>query len=108
MFFLHQSQEFALAEQCVSQAKTIKLHLLGWENSKLLDKPVIEGPMIFKLQGADRMRHVFDGIRLPMRVVVHGIDAPLIASTVMLGAQDPVHDRVTHVQIRRRHVDLRA
>ena len=46
--------------------------------------------------------------RLPVRVVVHRIDAPLVAGAVMLGVQDAVHHRVAHVEVGRRHVDLGA
>ena len=49
-----------------------------------------------------------DGIRLPVREVVHRVDAPLVAGAVMLGVQDAVHHRVAHVQVGRGHVDLGA
>jgi len=39
-------------------------------------------------------------------VVVHGVDAPLVAGAVMRGMEDAVHDRVAHVEVGRGHVDF--
>jgi len=47
------------------------------------------------------VRDFLDGIRLPVRPVVCRVDAPCIARAVVRGAQDPVHDRVTHIDIGR-------
>ena len=47
-------------------------------------------------------------IGLAVGVVVHRIDAPLVAGAVMLGVQDAVHHRIAHVQVGRGHVDLGA
>ena len=46
------------------------------------------------------------GIALPMRIVVHRIDAPFIAGTVVFGMQDTVHDGVAQQHVRVRHVNL--
>ena len=43
-----------------------------------------------------------------MCVVVHRIDAPLAACTVMVSVDNTVHERVTEKHIRMRHVDLRT
>ena len=64
--------------------------------------------MVFEFEGAHGVRHLLDRIRLAVRVVVHGIDAPLGAGAVMLGVQNAVHDRVAHVEVGRRHIDLGA
>ncbi len=64
--------------------------------------------MILKLQRAHRVRDLLDRIRLPMGVVVHRINAPLVAGAVMRSVQDAVHHRVAHVQVGRSHVDLGA
>ena len=76
------------------------------EDAELIEIPVIEWPMIFKLERADRVGDAFNGIALAVRPVVHGINAPTIARAVMLGVQDSVHDGIPHVEIRRRHVDF--
>jgi hypothetical protein len=64
--------------------------------------------MVLELQRADRMRDAFDRIRLPVREIVHRIDAPLVrrcddARRAECGTSP---DRACSV--RRRHVDLRA
>src|SRR5262249_17440657 len=46
--------------------------------------------------------------RLPVREIVGRIDAPLVAGAVMRRAENAVHDRIAHVEVRRGHVDLRA
>src|SRR6187397_354537 len=54
------------------------------------------------------MRNALERVRDRMRVVVHRIDAPRVAGPVMMRAPDPVDDWVAHVDVGRRHVDLRA
>ena len=62
--------------------------------------------MVLEFQRAHGVGHALDRIRLPMRIVVHRVDAPLAAGAVMVGVQDAVHDRIAHVEIGRRHVNL--
>src|SRR5215471_16656292 len=64
--------------------------------------------MVFEFEGANGVRDALDGIALPVRVVVHRIDAPLAAGPVMVGVHDAVHDGIAHVEVRRRHVDFGA
>ena len=64
--------------------------------------------MIGEFQRAHGVGDVLDGIRLAVRVVVHGIDAPLVAGAVVRGVKDAVHDRIAHVEVGRGHVDLGA
>ena len=54
------------------------------------------------------MSHPLQIIADGMRVVVHGIDAPLIARAVMGGAQNPINYGVAQIDVGRGHVDLRA
>ena len=75
---------------------------------RALDVPVVERAVIFELERADGVRDAFDRIALAVRVVVHRVDAPLVAGAVMLGVEDAVHDGVAHVEVGRRHVDLGA
>ena len=70
--------------------------------------PVVERPVVLELQRADGVRDPLDRVRLAVRVVVHRVDAPLVAGAVVLGVQDAVHHRVAHVEVGRRHVDLGA
>ena len=41
-----------------------------------------------------------------MGVVVHGVDAPVIAGAVMLGMTDAVQHGIAHIHVGRRHVNL--
>ncbi len=63
--------------------------------------------MVGELQRAHGVGDALDRIRLPVRVVVHRINAPLRAGAVVLGVQNAIHHRVAHVQVGRGHVDLR-
>ena len=101
-------EQLALAEQGVGEVEAVEFDLLRREDAELLDVPVVEGPVVFEFEGADGVGDAFDGIGLAVRVVVHGIDAPLVAGAVMLGVEDAVHDRVAHVEVGRRHVDFGA
>ena len=105
---LHQLQQLALAQQRVGQVEAIELNLLRRKDAQLLDKPVVERAMVLKLQRTHGVRNFFERVRLAVRVVVHGINAPLVAGAVMLGVQDAVHHGIAHVQVRRSHVDFRA
>ena len=62
--------------------------------------------MILELQRAHGVRHFFQRVGLPMRVVVHGVNTPLIPSPVMFRMQDAVHHGIAHIQVRRSHIDF--
>ena len=49
-----------------------------------LEQPVVERAMVLELQRADRMRDVLQRIGDGVRVVVHRIDAPLVAGAVVM------------------------
>ncbi len=106
MLLLHQLQQFALAQQRVRQVQPVELNLLRWENSQLLDIPAIQRLVIRELQRAHRVRYVLNRVRLPVRVVVHRIDAPLVTRAVVRRMQNAIHHRIAHVQVWRSHVDL--
>ena len=63
-------------------------------------------PVILVFKRAERVRDAFDGVRQRMRVVVHGVDRPLASGPMMLGMANPVEDRIAHVDVGRRHIDL--
>ena len=54
------------------------------------------------------MRDVFQRVRDRVRVVVHRVDAPVVAGAVVVRVADAVDGRVAHVHVRRGHVDLGA
>ena len=73
----------------------------------MLEKPVVERPVIFEFQGANRMRDPFYGIRLAVGKVIGRINAPLIARAMMCRLEDTVHYRIAQVEVRRCHIDFR-
>ena len=59
--FLHQLQQPSLAHNRIGEIETGKLDLLRMAgNRQLLEKPVIQRPVVFKLKGADRMGNLLD------------------------------------------------
>ena len=78
------------------------------ENVERLDEPVVQRTVHVEFQGADRVGDPLDRVALAVGVVVHRVDAPLVARAVMLGVDDAVHDRVAEQHVRMGHVDLGA
>ena len=72
---------------------------------KMFDQPVVQGPVVFELEGADRMGHPLDRVRLAVRVIVCRVDAPLVAGARVGAVKDAVEHRVPQVEVARRHVD---
>ena len=60
--------------------------------------------MVDELQCANGVGDFLDTVALPMREVVHGIDAPLVAGAVVVRVLDAVHQRVAQQQVGVRHV----
>ena len=105
---LHQLQQLALAEQRISDVQAVEFDLLRMVNAERIHVPVVERPVVFEFQRADRVGDAFDGVGLPVREVVHRINAPFAPGTVMVGVQNAIHHRVAQVEIGRRHVDFGA
>ena len=103
---LHELQELALAEHGVGDVEAVEFDLLRGEDAELLDIPAVEGLVVGELEGAHGVGDVLDGVRLAVGVVVHGIDAPLVAGALVRGVEDAVHDGVAHVEVGRGHVDF--
>ena len=92
----------------VAEIETSKLDLLWMIGVQFIKKPVVQGAIILKFQRANRMCDPFNGIRKAMSEVVHRINAPLVARPVMCCPQNAVHDRISHTQIRRCHINFRS
>ena len=73
---------------------------------QLFDIPIVERPVVLKLQGADGMRDSLNGVGLAMGPIVGGVNAPLVSCAWMGHMQDAVHNGIPHVQIARSHIDL--
>ncbi len=64
--------------------------------------------MVHELERAERVSDALDRVALPVRPVVHRVDAPRVARAVMSDLLDAVHERVAELHVGRAHVDLRA
>ena len=62
--------------------------------------------MVLELQTAHAVGDALDGVLNGVGEVVHGVDAPLVALTVMLGVFDAVDGRVTHIHVGACQIDL--
>ena len=74
----------------------------------VLHDPVVQRPVILEFQRAERMRDALDRVLDRMSEVIHRVDAPFIPCILMRQMRDPVEDRVPHIDVGRRHIDLRA
>ena len=106
MAFLHQSDEFALAHHRIVQIEAGKLDLLGVEDLQLIEDPVVQRPMVLEFQGAEGVGNPLDGVREAVGVIVHGIYAPHVSGTVVMGSHDPIDHRITHIDVAAGHVDF--
>jgi hypothetical protein len=63
--------------------------------------------VILELERAEGVGDALDRVRLAVREVVQGVDAPLVAGARVGRVQDPVEHRIAEVDVGRGHVDLR-
>ena len=103
----NQPHEISLAKNRVTEVKPRELYLAGVVYAELGDKPVVKRPVILKLKSTERMGDALNGITLSVRPVIHRIDRPGILGAGMRLSHYPVHDRVAHVHVARRHVYFR-
>ncbi len=108
MPFLHQLDELALGKQGVREVEPGEFYLLGVINAQRVEHPVIQFAVVVKFQRAYGMRDALDGVGDAVGEVVHGVDAPLVSRTVMLGMPDAVQRGVTHDHIGRGHINFCA
>ena len=103
----HQLTQVALAHDGVGHVQACKLTLLGEGSAEnVLDDPVVQRAVVLELQTAHAVGDALNGILNGVCEVVHRVDAPLAALTVMLGVLDAVDSRVTHVHVGAGQIDL--
>ena len=66
-------------------------------DAQLVQQPVIQRPVVLKLQRADGMGDPFDGIGLAVGEVIGGVNTPLVAGPVVVRSQDSINHRVPKV-----------
>ena len=107
--FIHQTLEFALAGDGVIEVQPGKFDLPWLAGSgDVVQHPVIQRAMILEFQGAQGMGNPLHGVGNRVGEVVHRIDAPFIASLVMVGVANPVQNRVPQIDVRGGHIDFGA
>jgi hypothetical protein len=108
MTLIDEAEEHPLRKDAVSDVQSRELVLVRpRRHRQILDEPVVQRPMVLELERADGMGHALDGVRLTVREVVRGVDAPRVARAGVRRVKDAVHDRVAQVDVARRHVDPR-
>ena len=108
MLFVYQLQQLALAHYRIGKVATGKLVLLGREYPQLLYEPVIQRSVVYELQRAYAVCYLFNAIALPVREIVHRVDAPFVARAVVVFMLYAVHQRVAHQQVGVRHIYFSA
>ena len=105
---LNQLLDVALAGNDILEIHLRKLDLSGrLLVFKLPHDPVVQRSVILEFQRADRMGDAFDRILDRMGKIIHRVDAPFVSRILMGDMGDAVDDRISHVHVRGRHVDLR-
>jgi len=74
--------------------------------SKGIKNPVVERSVVFELKSAEGMGDLFYGVRETMGVVIHGVNTPRIACSMVMDIHDSVNNRITHIKIGRCHINL--
>ena len=103
---LNKLQKVTLRHHRIGQIQTSKLVLMRWIDLQSLDKPIVQWAVNIELQSTNRVSDILNRVALTVCVVVHRVDAPLVACAVVLGVQNTVHNRVTEEHIRVRHINL--
>ena len=75
-------------------------------DADVIQEPIVQRAVILELQRAHRVRDPFDRVFVSMCEIVHRVDAPLVFRAIVGFFQDPIHNRVSHIHIRMRHIDF--
>ena len=103
----HQLAELPLGHDRVVDVQAGELNLTGMiGNIDVLHHPVVQGPVILIFQRAQRMGDPLQCVLNGMCKVIHGIDAPFVALTMMLYIADSVQHGVPHVEVAGGQIDL--
>ena len=105
--FKHQLSQITLAHYRVGHVQAGKLALLWMmREGAVVNDPFIQRTVILKLNRTHRMGDPFDCVLNRVCEIVQRINAPCIPLAVMMGADNPVNSRVTHIHIGGCHVDF--
>src|SRR5690606_26770871 len=76
ILLVDQLEQLPLAHHRVIQIEARKLVLLRGEDFQLFNEPVVQWPVGYKFEGADRVGDLFNRITLSMCEIVHRVYAP--------------------------------
>ena len=83
-----------------------ELDLRGMEvDIDVVQHPVVQRPMVFELERAQRMGDALQGVADAVGVVVHRIDTPVRARTLMRDVTYPIQHGVAQIDVGAGHVD---
>ena len=105
----HELAQIALAHDRVGHVQTGELALLRMMRQRaVVNDPLVQRTVVLELDRAHGVRDALERVLNRVREVVQRIDAPLVALTVMMCADDAVDRRVAQVHVRAGHVDFGA
>mmetsp|Transcript_23033 Transcript_23033/g.50504 ORF Transcript_23033/g.50504 Transcript_23033/m.50504 type:complete len:422 (-) Transcript_23033:839-2104(-) len=102
----HQRVQLALAQHRVRDVQPRVLPHVRQVRVQALQQPVVGGAAALKLERAEGVGDVLEGVHDAVRVVVAGVDAPLVARVGVGHVLDAVGDEVVHVEVGVLHVHL--
>ena len=107
---VHKSLQISLRHYRIRQVQSRKLNLLrrSAPPANFRKNPVVKRSVVLELECADGMRDSFNCIFNRVREVVHRVNAPLVPCVMVSRMRDTVNNRVSHIDIRRCHVNLRS
>ena len=75
-------------------------------DARVFHNPVVKRTMIFELERAKRMSYALHRIAYGVREIVHRVNAPFVACSVVRCPKDSVNYGVAHIDVRRSHIDF--
>ena len=119
--FFHQLQHLTLRHHRIRDIEAVELTLLRTvvravrrQTAEVLTRDLIQEIVVqrtvhLELERTDTMRHAFEIIALAVRKIVHRVHVPFAPRTMMrVRSNDTIHDRITEMHVRIRHIDLRT
>ena len=92
--------ELSLGKDRMCDAESCKLDLTGLAGGgDVVYDPVIQRSVSFELKRAEGVCDAFKSVLDRVSEVVHGVDAPLCACSVVRQVVDPVDNRISHVEV---------
>ena len=102
---LHQLLDITFSRHHIGQIHFCELNLARRIFiSDFSHHPVIQRTVILKLQRTQGMGNSLNRILDGMGKIVHRVDAPFISCIVMRNVSHPVKNRISHIDIRGRHI----